>query len=175
MEHNSKANILTLPIMAVGRIDIGRLLREVDAVHEFMEQSALRLAGTQPNLPKNSRLFEELVAQNKLNMLVADDRDRLRAFLESVRAKAPVLHVSFSADPSPRFLQSFMTYLRSEIHPLVLLQVGLQPNIGAGCVVRTNNKYFDFSLRERFKARHEVLINTLRGVAAADQEVKGDQ
>ena len=50
-----------------------------------------------------------------------------------------------------------MTWLRREIHPLVLMTVGLQPNIGAGCIVRTTNKYFDFSLRQDFANKRDLL------------------
>jgi F0F1-type ATP synthase delta subunit len=95
-------------------------------------------------------------------VLHEDSRQRLTSFLEEVRNHAPTLHMSFSADPSPAFTQRLITWLRSEIHPIVLLQVGLQPNIGAGSVVRTTNKYFDFSLRSRFKQKGDVLAQLLK-------------
>ena len=76
------------------------------------------------------------------------------------------MHISFSADPSPLFTQKLIAWLRSEIHPLVLLQIGLQPNMGAGCVVRTSNKYFDFSLRDRFKSKGEMLAKIMQEATA---------
>ena len=76
------------------------------------------------------------------------------------------MHISFSADPSPLFTQKLITWLRAELHPLVLIQIGIQPNMGAGCVVRTTNKYFDFSLRSRFKEKGAVLTQLLQGVTA---------
>ena len=51
-----------------------------------------------------------------------------------------------------------MAWLRREIHPVVLLTVGLQPSIGAGCIVRSTNKQFDFSLREDFLKKHDLLM-----------------
>jgi hypothetical protein len=99
---------------------------------------------------------------NKINVLHEEDRNRLVNFLLEVYARAPMLHMSFSADPSPLFMQKLMVWLRKEIHPLVLVQVGLQPNMGAGCVVRTTNKYFDFSLRNRFEERRDVLAQHMR-------------
>ncbi len=168
MEHNSP--VLLLPIGIVGKIDVGRLLREVQALNEFMDQAAIRQPGTPMQLPKSSRLMDEIIQLNKLNMLQTNDRRRLLEFLKAVQDQAPVLHMSFSADPSPHFLNRLMKYLREEIHPLVLLQVGLQPNIGAGCILRTTNKYFDFSLRQHLKQKQDVLMRTLRGAVQANQE-----
>lgn len=155
-------NLLLLPVAVATKSDAGRLLREVSAVDEFMDQAAIRQPGTQMPLPKTSRLMTELVQANKLNMLVADDRAKLIDFLSSVRDKAPELHLSFSAEPSPAFLQKITTYLRENIHPHVLVQIGLQPTIGAGFMLRTTNKYYDFSIRTTLKAKRDVLMHNIR-------------
>lgn len=170
MEH--KESTLVLPVGIVSRADLGRVLREVEALDDFLAQAGIRQPGTPIRLPRTSRLLEECIATNKLHVLHDQDRQQLHSFLISVRAKAPVLHMSFSADPSPRFTNRLMTYLRSAIHPLVLLEVGLMPNIGAGCIVRTTNKYFDFSLRQSFNAQQELLISKIRGIEKPAEPVR---
>ncbi len=162
MELNKGEAYLQLPISVVSRVDVGRLLREVETLDDFLKQSAIREPGTPVKLPRTSRLFDETINANQLNVLHEEDRQRLKSFLTEVRSSAPTLHMSFSADPSPMFTQKLITWLRSELHPVVLLQVGLQPNIGAGCVVRTTNKYFDFSLRNRFKEKGQILADLLK-------------
>lgn len=157
---------MSLPLAVVGKVDVGRLLREVEALDNFMSQAAIRQPGTSLKLPKTSRLLDELIAQNKVNALIEDDRARLLHFLMEVYAHAPQLHMSFSADPSPLFMQRLTEWIRREIHPLALIQVGMQPNMGAGCVVRTTNKYFDFSLRQRFTEKRDVLASKLKGAEA---------
>jgi hypothetical protein len=154
---------LTLPVLVVSKVDVGRLLREVEALDNFMQQAAVRQPGTPVQLPKTSRLTEEIIAANKLNVLLEEDRNRLLHFLMEVYSRAPMIHISFSADPSAVFVQKLTAWLRQQVHPLVLLQIGLQPNMGAGCVVRTTNKYFDFSLRNRFSERREMLMQRLKG------------
>jgi F0F1-type ATP synthase delta subunit len=154
--------ILSLPVLAVSKVDIGRLLREVEALDNFMRQAAVRQPGTPIQPPKTSRLMDEIIATNKVNVLIEADRNRLLHFLQDVYKRAPVIHISFSADPSAAFVQKLTTWLRQNIHPFVLLQIGLQPNMGAGCVVRTTNKVFDFSLRNRFTERREMLIQRLK-------------
>ena len=160
--------VLQLPMGVVTRADVANLLRETEAVDNFLRQAAIRQPGTSLQLPKTSRLFEEMVSSNNLNMLEVGHRQRLYQFLQAVRTEAPLLHMSFNADPSPLFAQRLMTWLRQELHPQVLLQIGLQPNIGAGCVVRTSNKYFDFSLRQRFLDQRKLLISKLYGAEGTD-------
>ena len=168
MAPNIKTNdtYLQLPISVVSKVDVGRLYREVETIDSFLKQAAIREPGTAVKMPKTSRLFDETLEVNKLNVLHSDERARLYDFLKEVKSDAPILHMSFSADPSPLFTQKLITWLRSEIHPVVLLQIGIQPNMGAGCVVRTTNKYFDFSLRSRFKDSSKTLVSLLQGVQA---------
>lgn len=164
MDHE-QAKVLALPISIVGRVDLGRLIREVQLLDEFLRQAAIREPGTAVKLPRTSRLMDEIIQINKINVLLESERQRLAQFLLEVRKHAPVLHMSFSADPSPLFTQKMITWLRREIHPFVLLQIGLQPNIGAGCVVRTTNQYFDFSLRQNFIDKRELLAQKLNAGA----------
>lgn len=165
MEH-SELKILTLPQSIIGRTDVGRLVREAKELDDFLEQAAIRQSGSSLKLPKTSRLMDELVQSNKLNPLVKADRRHVMTFLQETYKQAPVLHMSFNADPSPRFLLRLISWLRQEIHPLVLLETGLQPSLGAGCIVRTSNKVFDFSLRERFKHQRGLLLEQLKGTDA---------
>lgn len=159
MEHSQP---LALPVSVVGDIDINRLIREMEAIDEFLHQASLRQPGTALQLPKTSKLFDEVVGGNNLNMLQVGDRQRLGQFLVDIKMRAPRLHVSFSADPSPLFMQRFMSYVRSHLHAYALVRVGLQPNIGACCVLRSTNQVFNMSLREDFKNKREILMRYIR-------------
>lgn len=158
MEH-SERNFAGLPPMIVGPVDIGRLLRELEAIDELLLQQQLQ--DQEAKLAKTSKLLDELAGFNGINLLDAEDRKRLKEFLAAIKQRAPVIHMSFGADPSPAFTEKLMRWLRDNIHPLVLLTVGRQPDIGAGCWARTTNKYFDFSLSQRFTKSSELLIQQL--------------
>lgn len=164
---------ITLPTQATGRVDIGRLLHEAELIDNFLKQAAIRQPGTAVKMPKTSRLMDEFMAANQLNMLQENDRALILRFLANVKEKAPLIHISFGVDPAPAFLQKLVTWMRQNIHPLTLVQVGLQPNIGAGCVVRSTNKFYDFSLRQHFKSQKQLLVQKLHGekpTAAAHTE-----
>lgn len=151
----------SLPVSVAGPTDVGRLIRELELIDGALLQLGIRTGGTDVKMPKTSRLMDQIIEANKLNLLKQPDRTALAEFLTAVKQHAPVLHMSFSADPSPGFIEKLMIWLRKEIHPSVLLNVGLQPNIGAGCIVRTTNKQFDFSLRQDFRQKRDLLLSQL--------------
>lgn len=169
MEHKKTAtkSELVLPISIVTKVDVGRLLREVTGIDDFLEQASIRQPGTTLVLPKTTKVVDDLVTANNVNLLVDTERRALIEFLNTIRDKAPEIHMSFSAEPSASFMLKLATYFRDNIHPHTLLQVGLQPTIGAGFMMRTTNKYYDFSLRTTLKAKHQVLIDNLRSPEGA--------
>lgn len=152
---------ISLPSLVIGPIDIGRLLRELQAINEALLALKLRGAGAAPKLPKTTLLMDRVVELNKLNLLHETDRQHLQQSLETIKRGAPLLHISFGTDPSSAFLDKLMSWLRREIHPLLLVTIGLQPNIGAGCVIRGANHYFDFSLRQQFAGQRKLLMSAL--------------
>jgi hypothetical protein len=155
---------LSLPVSIATKVDVGRLQRELLAVNEFLEQAAIRQPGTALTLPKTSRLMVETIRINNLNLLHEEDRTTLLTFLNWLMEKAPHIHMSFSTEPSTVFLQKLITYIRENLHPNALLQVGLQPTIGAGFKLRTTNKYYDFSLQTTLKSKHQILMQSLREI-----------
>ncbi len=163
----SQAPQFVLPPAVVGLVDVGRIVREVERLDDSLRSQAIRDAADAVQLPKMSLLLEQVLEQNKFDITQATDRQRLLEFLKSVKAKAPRLHMSFSADPSPQFMMKLMLWLRTNVHPHVLLAVGLQPGIGAGCVLRTTNKYFDLSLSKSFADKRPLLMERLRSKEGA--------
>lgn len=165
------SNELLLPTSVVGPVDIGRMLREAEKLNDFMEQAAVRKTGEPMMLPKTSRLLDDFLQANKLNALQEPDRLRMIETLRAIKKQAPVVHMSFSADPSPQFMQRIIQWLRGNAHPHLLVRVGLQPNIGAGCVMRTTNKYFDFSLRQHFAKHYQFFVDKLHQVVDTEEIV----
>lgn len=153
---------LVLPILVFGVTEVRRLSRELEALDEYMRQAGLREAGTkQDTLPRVSRLLDDISRENNMNLLQSEDRNTLALFLRQVVSSAPTLHMSFASDPSAAFMTEIVTWLRRNVHPLTLVRLGLQPAIAAGCVLRTANKSFDFSLRHHFDEQRTLLISSL--------------
>jgi len=152
---------LKLPVLVFGVVEVRRLKREIEMLDEFIHQSAIREPGKQVLLPRVSRLLDALATDNGRNLLLEEDRQEMQQFLSGTEQSAPTIHISFASDPSSAFVAKLVTWLRSNIHPAVLLQIGLQPTIAAGCVVRTANKNFDLSLRHNLTDQRAKLIAAL--------------
>jgi hypothetical protein len=155
----------TLPDLVVGPTDITRLKRELEALDNYLRQATLRQQ-TDTKLPKTSRMLDEFVALIKLDLLQAGEREQAAELLQRILKEALVVHISFATDPSSAFVTKIVSWFRQNIHPLVLVQVGLQPSIAAGCVVRTADHQYDLSLRKHFAAQQPLLIEKLQSMQA---------
>jgi len=152
-------NKIILPSTIVSPTDIARLVREVETVDDYFRQIEIR--GQEKTAPRMSKLLDSTIAANQLSIEDSASRDRIVQGLQTVQASAPIMHISFSVDPPGSHVQSLVTWLRKNIDSNVLVTVGLQPNIGAGCVVRTTNKIFDLSLREYFTSKRDFFTKKL--------------
>ncbi|HTB48676.1 MAG TPA: hypothetical protein VK712_01190 [Verrucomicrobiae bacterium] len=161
MAREAAKRIQGLPVLVTSPLDVARLVRELEAIDEALLQLGLRQPGAEVKMPKTSRLMDQVILLNELNLLYPEDRLLLQQFLRAVKERAPVVHMSFNADPPVAFMEKLVAWLRREINPLVLVTVGLQPNMGAGCMLRTTNRQFDFSLRQTFLKNRELLISKL--------------
>jgi hypothetical protein len=141
--------------------DVGRLEYELEVLENDLVQLNIQKSAHGTPVLAFSRGLERFAELNRLNLSLPDDRQTLKVFLMGVKQRAPILHISFNSEPSPLFLDKLMLWLRREIHPQVLLTIGLQPAIGAGCMVRTTNKYFDLSMRQTFIAKRPLLLEQI--------------
>lgn len=160
---------LKVPVLVFGVSEVRRLRRELEALDEFIRQSAIREPGTQAALPRLSRILDALAGDNERNLLQAEDRQELKLFLIYLENTAPRMHISFASDPSSAFIAKLVTWMRGHIHPMVLLTIGLQPTIAAGCIVRTDNKVIDLSLRQNLSGQRAKLIEALDMMANPKQ------
>jgi F0F1-type ATP synthase delta subunit len=150
-----------LPFEVITIHDVNQLIRELETISDFFVDIKAREKTTVLGLPQASRLLNEVVQYNKLNLAKSQDRTWLKLILQSIRTQAPTLHISFSRDPNREFLEKIVALVRREIHPLAIFEVGLQPGIGAGFMLRTNNKLFDFSLKKHLEENRHLFIEEL--------------
>jgi F0F1-type ATP synthase delta subunit len=156
---------LKLPTTLVNQTDLARVLRELNSLNDFFTEARIRSGGTAMNMPKLSRLLDQLARENSVNLLDESERSNLFTSLQAIAKSAPKMHLSFAAEPSFKALEQILIWLRQNIHPHSLVQVGLQPAIAGGCVLRTANKVFDMSLRSNLKKQETYLAQLIKGAA----------
>jgi F0F1-type ATP synthase delta subunit len=142
-------------------------MRELTALSDFFISSQARTPGTNVQPPRLSRSLDQLAQTNKINLLEDTQRRQLYKELNEVLGRAPLIHMSFASEASPKALDKVVAWLRSNIHPQTLLQVGLQPTIAAGCIVRTTNRVFDLSLRTHLREQEPYLTQLIATAAAS--------
>jgi len=155
-----------LPTSVVGPGEINRLLRELAALDDFFLSAAARAAGTPLPPPRVTFMLEQAARDNKFNLLEEAHRDELKTRLQSVLERAPVVHISLAAEPSPRITDAILSWLRANIHPNILVVIGLQPTIAAGAELRTGNQIFDMSLRTHLQKQEGYLVKLIEGAVS---------
>lgn len=156
---------LLLSLGVISPSDVNRLRRELSSLNDFFAQAAARKAGTSMTPPRTTQLLDDLAKLNKKNLLQKEDRDDLDKQLEALMLKAPKLRISFAVEPPPRVVETILNWLRQNLDPRILLSVGLQPNIGAGCVLRTPNREFDMSMRQHLIDSRPYLAQLIEATA----------
>jgi len=151
---------LKLPLSLTGPVDVAHLGRELELIDSSYQQAELR--HTKLADPATSPLLAELLELNQLSLVQSADRALASQFLVWLTKTAPDVHISFASNPSANFTKKLLTWLRTNISPFLLVSVGLEPAIAAGCVIRTTNKSFDLSLRQRFQDSRHLIVEALR-------------
>ena len=165
--HNSLAPrpgmVFKLPLTIVSDVDIMRTLRELNKLDDFFVDAEARKGGQVGEPPMLTFSLNELARDNGENLLEAASRKLLSTKLEQIKNTAPLLHISFASEPSSKVLERILVWFRSNIHPHAMLQVGLQPAIAAGCILRSSNKVFDMSLGANLKNQEPYLVKLIDG------------
>lgn len=155
---------LKLPLSLASRQDLTHVHRELRVFLDMVTQSILR-HDNPIQYPSISVTLRALATENQLDLRDEETCKRLLAELDKLKIDAPMLHISFPIDPSAEVIKRLITWLREEIDPRIIIQIGLQPTIAAGIVLRTPNHQFDFSLRQhlyknRAKLREALEVKT---------------
>lgn len=157
---------LKLPTALVSSTDVARVIRELELVDNEFEQQRVRTPGAALVVPSLSHSLASLSQDNNVNL--ADDTARLalRQWMVTIKNSAPVLHVTFASDAEPEIVEQIVGWIRERLHPLALVTTGVQPNLVGGCVVRTPDHIYDFSLRERFHSHRSSFVEALNAALA---------
>ena len=150
-----------LPVQLSGKTDINRLLRELEVVEEDM----IARPGKEAGVLNVTSLMNQMAQANGYKLSEQAHRRHLAEQLTKIRDHAPAVHISFASEPSPNVTETILTWLRTNVHRYTLIQVGLQPAIAAGCVLRTPNKIFDLSLGASLQKQTPYLLELLKGAA----------
>ncbi len=158
-----KAVDFVLPIAIITKVDVSRLVTEVEKVDNELTTAAVRAKkGSRKHAqPILSQQLTDFLESNKTELSNSQARRELIKQLRTLKDKVPIIHMTFAAQADRESLQQLTQWLRSSIHPQAVIEVGLQPALVAGVYMRTPNHVYDLSLRALLQGKHESLVKEL--------------
>jgi len=166
-EVNTTHSEFVLPSSVVSKVDLARLLNELEWVDNELTAATIRAkSGVQVHMPTLSQGLNDFLIQNKLGLTESRARSAIIAQLRVLKNKAPVVHMTFAVSADRESLQKLAEWLRKEVHPQALIMVGLQPSLVAGVYLRTPNHVHDYSLRALLHGQHDLLTKELETLRA---------
>jgi len=153
-----------LPPSIVTKVDVSRMINELESVDNQLTAMAVRARTTRPpnqTPPILSDQLTDFLKQNKLDIDTGRERRLLIQQLRLLKDKMPVIHMTFAVTADRESLSQLVHWLRTSVHAQAVISVGLQPALVAGVYMRTPNHVHDFSLRAALARSHEALVKEL--------------
>lgn len=144
--------------------DLFMAYRELRAAVEAADQVNLTTGRPLLTQVDMSASLAEFFRVNELD--IGDGRHRAVALaaLEDLRNSATTISVSFASQPSLGAVRVISKWFRDNVSPTAVLQVGVSPSIVAGCIVRTQNRVFNFTLNKQFEDAKPALAEKIRAL-----------
>lgn len=139
--------------------DVTRLYRELDLYCTLQAQNKIRQDKNHPTAV--SDYLKEFAMQNSIDLNNNANSELLLKALLNFKEKLVVVHISFPVEPTLECVHKLVVWFRQNVDPNIVVQIGLQPSIAAGIIVRTPSKKFDFSLRKHLYAQSNKLQKAL--------------
>lgn len=154
-----------LPASLVSRVDVARMVDEAERVDAEMTSTAIRTdQGAAVAIPVLSQQLTDFLSQNNLQLDDSKVRANLIHELRVLKDKVQILHMTFAVTADPESLQQLAQWVRTNIDPHAVIEVGLQPGLVAGVYLRTPNHIHDFSLRGILAGQHGLLVKELEAL-----------
>lgn len=152
-----------LPPNVVSRIDVSRLVTEVERIDNQLTAAAVRakIGEAEQPTPVTSEQLADFLALNQLVLTESHERTRIVQELRLLKDKVPIIHMTFAVTADPESLGQLADWIRKSIHPQAVISVGLQPSLVAGVYLRTPNHVHDLSLKSKLANSRGVMVKEL--------------
>lgn len=155
-----------LPPSVVSKLDVSRLVTELEKVDSEMTSAAVRAKSgvTADTKPVLSEQLSQFLTQNELQIQESKIRSELVKQLRLLKDKVPTIHMTFAVTADRESLQQLALWLRTSVHPQAVISVGLQPGLVAGVYLRTPNHIHDLSLKAKLAGSRDILIKEVEAL-----------
>lgn len=159
---------LRLPNTIGGKRDLILAMREIEQILSDEIQNDVRSKyGAEQHKQSHAgrHMVDELLKENNLNHEIATLRQVLKS-MEDFKNHSPQIRLAFSQEPDPDMYRKVVEWFRREIHPGVLVQIGVQPSIGGGFTMQTPVRRYDFSFKTKILNSTDKFLEVMKRVEA---------
>jgi len=155
-----------LPASVVSKVDVSRIVGELEQIDNERTTAEVRekVGVSDESDIMLSRQLSEFLEQNQLSINTSRERSELIKRLRVLKETVPVIHLTFATPADRESLGKLVQWLRGSLHPLAVIEVGLQPALIAGVSIRTPNHIHDLSMRAMIKEHHGELVKELEAL-----------
>lgn len=164
---NELVEKLVLPPSLITKVDISRLVSEVEQLDGYMIAADARAKSGLPSSgePVMSEQLLDFLAANELDINEGSRRTELIQQLRRLKDVVPSVHMTFASTADNDSLREIIGWLRGSVHPQSVIVVGLQPSLIGGAYVRTTNRVHDMSLRKLLAGHRDIIIREVEALS----------
>lgn len=149
--------------------DLRRLINEVERIDSLLISSDIQertghQTGDDVVMSDQLRDFMEI---NELELGDSQARTALINQLRQLKDAVSTIHVTFADTVGQEELAKLVDWARQAVHPQIVLEIGLAPELIGGAYVRTTNKVFDFSVRAQLASGRQIIQKDLEALSGA--------
>ena len=111
-----------------------------------------------------SNNLQDLAVTNDLSELNTVLVKKLLVFVDTVLKEAPEISLSLASLPNAEERSELVSWLRGKLNSQLMMHIIIQPDLLAGCMLRTESGVHDWSLRTALESNQEKLIKRLANV-----------
>lgn len=164
MSQKARPKALPLPSDLYSPDQLGIIMLELHNYTSKLQKLALKaqVAGDKKDeaLPATSALLAELLQATGMQPDDTAELETLLNDLESIRASAPVAHLTLTALPNRTIKRELIEWFRAHIHPHAMITFAIRTDIGGGMLLRAGSRVYDLSFREQL-LQHKAIIPKL--------------
>jgi len=105
--------------------------------------------------------LEQFLAMNRIGTITAELQKKLLTALAATAKNAPQITIALGSLPDTDERIELITWLRSQIHPQLLLHIVQDSDVIAGAVIRTERNVYDYSLHSAIFSNTNLLAQKL--------------
>lgn len=167
---NFNSNELSLPPSIITRVDVSRLVSEVEQLDSYMIAADARAKSGMPSTGESvqSEQLADFLAVNNIEIGDASNRSELIKQLRRLKSTVPWVHMTFAVPADNESLREIVAWLRESVHPQSVIMVGMQPSLVGGVYVRTPNQVHDMSLRAQLAGRRDIITREVEALSGGN-------